>query len=100
MRELLPKRRASYVIEFDHEHQKYTATVGYYRDGRVAEIFLDCSKSGMFLQTAAHDAAVLASLAFQHGCSVETIQHALARNSDGSPAGPIGVLLGALPNEP
>jgi len=96
----LPHRRANYVVEFDHEGQHYTATVGYCHSGRPAEVFFDCGKSGSDLQTAAHDLAVLTSLAFQHGCDVETVLHALTQDSDGKPAGPMGVLLTLLPKDP
>jgi hypothetical protein len=80
-------------VRFSISRIKITAT---YPDGRPGEIFLDAGKSGTDIQNYAHDAAVLASLAFQHGCSVETLRHAMTRNPDGSASGPIGVLLDDL----
>jgi hypothetical protein len=44
----------------------------------------------------ARDAAILTSICLQHGASVETIRHALTRNSDGSASGPLGVVLDLL----
>jgi ribonucleoside-diphosphate reductase alpha chain len=41
----------------------------------------------------ARDSAVLLSLALQHGTPLSTIAHALTRNADGSPSGPIGTLV-------
>jgi hypothetical protein len=41
----------------------------------------------------ARDAAVVASIALQHGVAPETIRHALLRNPDGSAAGPLGAVL-------
>ena len=42
------------------------------------------------------DSAVLASLALQHGASVDTLRHALIRNADGSASGALGRLLDLL----
>ena len=50
-----------------------TAGVGRFEDGRLAEIFLKRGSSGIAIDTFARDAAVAASLLFQHGCSPETL---------------------------
>lgn len=49
-------------------------------------MFITGTKVGTAAETNAQDAAIVASLALQHGCPVETIQHALARS--GGSAGP------------
>jgi hypothetical protein len=59
----------------------------------IAEVFLNAGKSGEQSQTLARDSAILLSLALQHGVPLEEIGHALTRNADGSPSGPIGALV-------
>ena len=66
------------------------ATPGF-DDGRIAEIFINGSKAGTAAETNAQDAAIIASLALQHGCPIETLRHALTRT--GSPGGPLATLL-------
>lgn len=96
----LPNRRAHELINFDHRGYRYTAGVGRFADGRLAEVFLNVSgRVGTEIETVARDAAILASLALQHGASVETIRHALTRNVDGSASGAIGTLLDMLAAE-
>jgi hypothetical protein len=41
----------------------------------------------------ARDAAVAASLALQHGCSLETLQRAVLRNEDGKASTPLGAAI-------
>jgi hypothetical protein len=67
--------------------------LGYFDDGRLAEIFLNAEKIGTAIQTAARDSAVVASLALQHGVPPETIRHVLTRNGNGEASGPLGTLL-------
>jgi ribonucleoside-diphosphate reductase alpha chain len=95
-RHRLPNRRAHELIEFGHGGFRYTAGIGRFADGQLAEIFLTAAKTGTPLDAAARDAAIVASLALQHGTPVEIIQHALTRNSDGSASGPVGALLDLL----
>src|ERR1700689_1641417 len=90
-REALPARRAADVVSFIHEERRWTASFGSFDDGRLAEIFLDAPKESP-LADAARESAILASLALQHGCEVETIKHALAARD----AGPIGAALALI----
>jgi hypothetical protein len=48
----------------------------------------------------ARDAAILASLAFQHGVDLVTIRAALTKDHDGGPATPLGAALDALADGP
>jgi ribonucleoside-diphosphate reductase alpha chain len=99
-RETLPDRRGHELVDFEHGGFCYTAGLGRFKDGRLAEIFLNVSaKGGTPLETASRDAAVTASLALQHGASVETIRHAITRNEDGSASGAVGALLDLLAAE-
>jgi hypothetical protein len=96
-RQRLPSRRAHEVIRFEHGGFHYHAGIGRFDDGRLAEIFLNPStKIGAPFTAQTQDAAILTSLALQHGCAPETIRHALSRNSNGQAAGPIGQLLDLL----
>jgi len=92
----LPSRRQHDLVDFDHGGFRYTAGVGRFADRRIAEIFLTAAKTGTPLDAAARDAAIVASLAAQHGTPAETIRHALTRNGDGSASGPLGALLDLL----
>ena len=65
-------------------------TVGYFPDGRVGEVFLNADRSNSLLDVLASDAAILASLALQHGCSLDIIAHALKRDTAGKASSPIG----------
>lgn len=93
MRDRLPDRRGGETFEAEFAGIPYVVTVGRYDDGRLGEVFLTSGKSGVAIQSWARDAAVLISLALQHGCSVATIRDALTREDDGSASGPVGALL-------
>jgi hypothetical protein len=93
-RTTLPNRRLHETLRFEHWGQKYVVGIGRsHHEGPIAEVFLNCAKSGTQAETLARDSAVLLSLALQHGVPIETIGHAITRNSDGSPSGPIGALV-------
>ena len=92
-RQRLPNRRHHEVLEFEHDGFRYVAGVGRFEDGAVAEIFLNTVRSGCAAETAARDAAIILSLALQHGCPLETIERALTKLRDGAPAGPVGTAL-------
>jgi YD repeat-containing protein len=99
-RERLPNRRAHELIDFTTpDGFRYTAGLGYFDDGRLAEIFLNAEKIGTAIETAARDSAVVASLALQHGVPPDTIRHALTRNGNGEASGPLGTLLDLLAAE-
>jgi hypothetical protein len=98
-RRRLPNRRAHELIDFTHDGIRYTAGIGRFEDGRLAELFLDAGKVGTHLETVARDAAITASLLFQQGASADTLRHAITRKGDGSAAGPLGTLLDILATE-
>jgi ribonucleoside-diphosphate reductase alpha chain len=100
VRERLPDRREHALINFTAaDGFRYTAGLGYFEDGRLAEIFLNAEKIGTAIETAARDSAVVGSLALQQGVPPETIQRALTRNGDGSASGSLGTLLDMLASE-
>ena len=90
-RERLPNRRVSELVDFEHGGRKWTLTVGRFADGRVGEVFLDTPKASAIGEIAA-DAAIAASVAFQHGAPLETVRHALADRR----AGPLGAALALI----
>ena len=90
-RQRLQNRRPHWLYRFECDGQSYTGGIGRFDDGRIAEIFISGSKVGTAAETNAQDAALVASLALQHGCPIETIRHALARPGGG--AGPLATLL-------
>ena len=89
-RDRLPNKRACQTIAFERDGSQYQMTVGFYPDGRPGEIFLNHDRGDSLLDVLTSDAAILASLALQHGCTLETIAHALKRDARGVAASPIG----------
>ena len=54
-----------------HWNQPFTVTVGFFDDGAMGEVFVDSRKTGGDVEAIARDAAVLLSLALQHGLRIE-----------------------------
>lgn len=76
----LPDRRAVERFEFGHAGQVYTACLGRFDDGGIAEIFLSGNRrTGSMVEGMARDEAVLLSLALQYGCPIDVILAALGR---------------------
>jgi hypothetical protein len=92
-RERLPQRRASLTLNLEHAGLYYTITLSRFPDGRPGEIFVQNHKLSSAADIAARDSGILLSLLFQFGCPVETIAHAITRNSDGSASGVVGAIL-------
>jgi hypothetical protein len=95
-RERLPQRRRSQNLTFELNGHHFTATIGFYPDGRIGEAFLTNSKYGNQLDTNSRDAAVLLSFTLQFGADIKTIRKALCRDSQDRALGPIGKLLDLL----
>ena len=104
MREKLPTRRNSQVLRFDHfsplgHPSPYTATIGYYDDWRIGEVFLDGKMQSSEAGALAQDAAVLISIALQHGVPISEMQAAMARGENSRPHSIIGTTLDLLADE-
>lgn len=95
-RKRLPDRRAHELISFGHLGMRYVAGIGRFENGALAEVFLNVEKIGTAIDAQARDAAILASLALQHGVPAAEIRHALTRNTDGTASGALGALLDML----
>ncbi len=98
----LPNRRPNETIKYQFWGHAYHATFGRSWDGDagnaaldepVLEVFINAGKFGDQLQTLTVDSAILLSLALQYGVPLSKICHALSRNPDGTPLGPIGALV-------
>ena len=89
----LPNRRGAETFEVEVAGLHYTATVGRFSDGRVAEIFLSNHKSYSSADVAARDSAIVFSIAVQYGADTETIRRALCHDSRGRASGPLGEVL-------
>jgi AcrR family transcriptional regulator len=98
-RHRLPNRRAHEILEFEFRGLAYTAGVGRYQNGELAEVFLECSKAQSQLAADARDAAVCLSIALQHGVAAEAIRTAVTRDSQGEPSGIVGAVLDLLQGE-
>jgi hypothetical protein len=98
-RVLLPNRRPSTSFDIEVAGLKYTATVSWFADGRVGELFLNNHKSNSQADTNARDSAIVFSIAVQHGADPEVIRRALCRDSQGSASGPLGKALDIISKE-
>ncbi len=96
MRERPPHRHGSENFEFEVAGLKYTATIGQFCDGRVAEVFITNCRTNSHADTAARDAAIVTSIALQFGADLETIRRALCRDSHGRASGALGAALDAI----
>lgn len=107
-RERLPNRRVNRGYKFHHAGHRYYGMAGFYflpnqylfpDLKRPAEIFLDAGKPGTDIQHMARAGAVLASLALQYGCPLQTIIDALPKLEDGTSADPFGALMRLIEKE-
>lgn len=95
-REVLPDRRYTETVDIEFRGARFSVGFGYYDDMRPAEIFITGAKEGSQLATAARDAAVVASVALQHGAPAAVLRHGLSRHDDGSSQTLIGYVLDKL----
>jgi hypothetical protein len=72
IRRTLPQRRAAETFDLRFWNQLFTVTVGFYADGTPGEVFIDGGKTGQDIQSTARNAAVVLSIALQHGTPIET----------------------------
>lgn len=92
-RKNLPNRRANETLAFERDGIRITLTVGYKPDGSVGEIFLNADRSDSMLDVMMSDAAIIASLALQHGVSLRQLAHSLKRDVFGIASSPIGAAI-------
>jgi ribonucleoside-diphosphate reductase alpha chain len=92
----LSPRRRSVTFNFECAALRYTATVGFYADGRIGEVFLGNHRCDSHADACAKDSAILASIALQHGVPLDVLRKALLRDTRGRASTPIGVALDIL----
>src|SRR5262245_34986225 len=79
-RKRLPNRRAATSFDFEHNGIRFVATYSPFPDGGVGEIFISNHKAGSHLNACVRDLGVVASLALQFGCPLDTLRRALLRH--------------------
>jgi ribonucleoside-diphosphate reductase alpha chain len=99
VRQRLPDRRGSETFTLECGGLAYVATVSFFDDGRLGEVFLTNHKAGSSAGIMASDAAIAASLALQYGCPLDVIRKALSRDSRGRATGPLGAALDLIADE-
>jgi len=92
-RRRLANRRACETFELEVGGLHYVVSVGHFADGALAEIFITNGKAGSDSDTAARDSAVVASITLQFGVPLDVLRHALMRDGQGRPSGPLGTAL-------
>lgn len=98
MREILAMRRESesFDLHFQGLNDPFSVTVGRFPDGRVAEVFINARKRDQLFDHLARDAAILISIALQHGAPIDALRKALSRDAHGSAQGIAGAALDVI----
>jgi hypothetical protein len=99
LRTRLPNRRGCTTFAFECGAHHYIATVSYFANGELAEIFIGNGRAGSHVDAAAKDSAILASLGLQYGIPLDVIRKGLLRDSHGVPSSPLGAALDILAGE-
>lgn len=92
-RESLPPRRFCETVEVMWGGRPIQIGIGYFDDGRPAEVFVTGVKVGTDVQAEMRDAAIVLSLALQFGCPFETIVRSLTRDENEHAASIIGMVV-------
>jgi hypothetical protein len=98
-RQRLDNRRNSETFDFECNGLRYTATVSFFPNQTLAEIFIGNAKAGSHSDAAAKDSAVVASIALQYGVPADVIRNALLRDGRGIASSPLGVALDLLADD-
>lgn len=96
-REPLPNRRYSESVEIRFLGISYAMQIGFHDDGRIGDIFLGMEKAaGSQMDVTSRDAAVVISMAMQHGVPLDRMLSAVTKDESGRPEGLIGHVLQML----
>lgn len=103
-RERLSQRRICETVGFTFDNQRGIARFSRFdapdwKDGDIAELFVDIGRPGSGLRAATNAAAVMASIALQRGAPIDELRNALPKLDDGSPAEPLGAAVEAILKE-
>lgn len=106
-RHRMADRRTHETVAIEHENQRYKIGLG--RElvcvergqvGPIAEVFISAQKVNSPLDVLASDGAILMSMLLQYGCPAAEIAKSMKRNSDGTPASPLGRAAAFLVEDP
>ncbi len=78
-RQRLPNRRPSHTEILQVDGQVFTATVGFDECSQPRELFLMAGKEGSMLNALLADAAVVISIALQHGVTAAALAKSVGR---------------------
>jgi hypothetical protein len=98
-RQTLPARRRNETFELVHgEHRTpFKVTVGFFANSdQPAEVFITGAKTGSSFEAIARDGAIMLSLALQYHIPLDTIRHAITRDTDGKPSTIVGAVVDRL----
>jgi hypothetical protein len=102
-RETLPPRRHAVTREIrwppDRGHGQIQVSIGFYADGRPAEVFVNGCKAGTDVQAVARDASIIMSMALQHGVPLGSVLKAISRDERGRAASLIGAVVDLIAEE-
>ena len=90
-RRRLQQQRRAETFDLLFRNQLITVTAGFHADGALGEIFISTGKTGTDIASVARDAAVVISLALQHGVPIEG--RAITRDRSGAPASILGAVI-------
>lgn len=103
MRSTLPSRRPSEVRRIAYRGREFSVCAGFYPDGSIGEVFVNGEREGSDMEAILSDAAVIASIALQHGATPAELARSLGRVPEPwrgedaeAPASPIGAIVAAL----
>jgi hypothetical protein len=86
-RAILPQRRVGLSTQFEHRGVGFAATIGFYPDGALGELFLSSVKAAADLDIYARDLGMAISAALQFGAPPETLARMMTRDTEGAPQG-------------
>src|SRR5437763_733303 len=71
--------RRTVTLALNHDGQAYAVALGYDPAGRVREVFISGSKTGSTLAGLLDDAAIVISLALQHGADPRALPNSMGQ---------------------
>ena len=99
MRERLPNRRESTILEVWHANHRHHVSYSLGTNGRIAEVFAHGPKAGSEADSILASACASISISLQHGVPLEELASATERLEDNQPADIIGRILVTLLKE-
>lgn len=95
-RDNLPPRRGQETFDLVFGGFRYAVSLGRYPDGRIGEVFVQADRTTTAIEAIARDAAILMSLALQHGATPEQLRAAVTRDGQKAPMTIVGAVLDAV----